>query len=232
MNTATLTKTEYTCNHCARAFKREPSLATHVCESKRRYLERDEVGVTIALQAYLRFYEITQGTAKNKTFKDFSASPYYRAFVKFGRYCQEIRAVNVPQFVNWVVKKNKKIDHWCHESVYYEYLMEYLRTESVGDALARSIESSIDWQEKTGNAAHDYLRYGNANAICYAISTGRVSAWAVYNCDSGHELLARLNSEQLTMIWPMVEPDAWSQRLRDLPEDRDYAREILKQAGW
>ena len=232
MNTATLTKTEYTCNHCNRVFKREPSLATHVCESKRRYLERDEVGVKIALQAYLRFYEITQGTAKNKTFKDFAASPYYRAFVKFGRYCQDIRAVNVPQFVNWVVKKNKKIDHWCHESVYYEYLMEYLRSESVGDALARSIESSIDWQEKTGNAAYDYLRYGNANSLCYAISTGRVSAWAVYNCDSGHELLARLNSEQLTMIWPMVETDTWSQRLGDHPEDRDYARTILKQAGW
>jgi hypothetical protein len=110
--------------------------------------------------------------------------------------------------------------------------MEYLRTESVGDALARSIESSIDWQEKTGNAAHDYLRYGNANALCYAISTGRISAWAVYNSDSGHELLARLNSEQLTMIWPMVETDAWSQRLRANLEDRDYARAILKQAGW
>jgi hypothetical protein len=34
------------------------------------------------------------------------------------------------------------------------------------------------------------------------------------------------------MIWPMVETDAWSQRLRDHLEDRDYARAILKQAGW
>ena len=232
MNTATQTKTEYVCQYCEKGFQRETSLAVHVCEQKQRYQSQSDRGVQLGLQAYLRFYTMTQGSAKLKTFDDFARSPYYRAFVKFGRHCVAINAVNTARFIDWVVEKNKKIDHWCHESVYYEYLMEYLRSESVGDALARSIESSIDWQEKTSNAAHDYLRYGNANALCYAISTGRVSAWAVYNCDSGHELLARLNSEQLTMIWPMVETDAWSQRLRDHPEDRDYARAILKQAGW
>ena len=54
----------------------------HVCEPKRRYQERDEVGVQIGLQSYMRFYEITQGSAKLKTFDDFAESPYYRAFVK------------------------------------------------------------------------------------------------------------------------------------------------------
>ena len=232
MNTATLTKTEYTCNHCARVFKREPSLATHVCESKRRYLERDEVGVTIALQAYLRFYEITQGTAKNKTFKDFAASPYYRAFVKFGRYCQEIRAVNVPQFVNWVVKKNKKIDHWCKDSVYTEYLMDYLRVENINDALARAMEFGIDWSEKSGHPAEDCLRYGNTNAMVYAVTAGRVSPWIIYNSESGQKFLAELDATQVAMIWPYIDADFWMRKFKDYPADQEYARDILTKAGW
>ena len=232
MNTATLTKTEYTCNHCARAFKREPSLATHVCESKRRYLERDEVGVTIALQAYLRFYEITQGTVKNKTFKDFSASPYYRAFVKFGRYCQEIRAVNLPQFVTWVVKKNKKIDHWCRDAVYTEYLLFYLQVENINDALARAMEYSIDWAEKTGNPSQDCLRYGGTNATVYAVTTGRISPWVIYNSESGQGFLSTLDAGQIAMVWPYIDSDVWQKKFTDYSADQEYAKEILKQAGW
>ena len=81
MSTATQTKTEFICQYCEKLFRRESSLGVHLCEAKRRYQERDEVGVQIGLQAYLRFYEITQGSARLKNFDDFARSPYYRAFV-------------------------------------------------------------------------------------------------------------------------------------------------------
>ena len=80
----------YTCKYCEREFKRESSLAVHICEQKKRYQEKDERGVQIGYQAYIKFFEYTQGSAKLKTFDDFAASPYYRAFVKFGRYCVSI----------------------------------------------------------------------------------------------------------------------------------------------
>lgn len=229
---STATKTDHVCRYCEKSFRKESSLAVHVCEPKRRFQEQHETGVQLGLQAYLKFYEITQGSARLKTFDDFARSAYYRAFVKFGRHCQAIRAINIPRFIEWVVRQNKKIDHWCRDSVYAEYLQQYLRAESVNDALARAMESAITWSESTGNPDRDYLRYGNENAVCYAVTTGRISAWILYNCDSGQEFLGRLNAEQIAMVWPMIDADFWQRKFQDYPADTEYAREILAQAGW
>lgn len=222
----------FQCCYCEKNFIKETSLAVHLCEQKKRYQQQDEPAVKMAYQAYLRFYEITQGSSKLKTFDDFAKSPYYRAFVKFGRHCVAIRAINIPRYIDWLIKNNKKLDHWCKDSMYSEYLIWYLRCEAVADALERAIEHSISWAEETKNPSHDYLRYGNDNVICYAVSTGRISAWIVYNSDSGQEFLSRLNQEQLAMIWPMIDSDVWHKKFNDYPADQEYVREILRQAGW
>lgn len=229
---ATQTETEHRCQYCEKSFQRESSLVVHVCEPKRRHQERDEIGVQLGLQAYLRFYEITQGSARLKTFDDFMRSAYYRAFVKFGRHCVAIRAVNTARFMDWLIRQNKKIDHWCRDSIYTEWLTEYLRQESAMDALQRALETAIDWSEKTGNPDRDFVRYGNDNVICHAISAGRVSAWVLYNSESGTDFLGRINADQIAMIWPMIDSDHWQRRFRDYPADVEYVRQMLSQAGW
>jgi hypothetical protein len=195
-------------------------------------MEKDEAGVRLGFQSYIKFYEMTQGSAKLKTFDDFAESPYYRAFVKFGRHCVAIRAINPARFVEWVLKQNKKIDHWCKDSVYTEYLTDYLKLEAVNDALARAIEFGIDWSEQTSNPPHDCLRFGNTNAMAYAVSTGRISPWVIYNCESGQGFLDELDQTQIAMVWPYIDADFWQRKFKDYPADQEYAKEILKKAGW
>jgi hypothetical protein len=222
----------YTCQYCKKNFIKETSLSVHSCEPRRRRQEKDEAGVRLGFMAYIKFYELTQGSAKLKTYDHFCESPYYRAFVKFGRYCVDIRAINPARFVEWVLKQNKKIDHWTRDSIYTEYLLNYLKVEQVNDALARAIEYSIDWAEKTGHPAEDCLRYGNSNAIVHAITTGRISSWILYNCDSGQKFLDDLDTTQIAMVWPYIDPEFWTSRFRDCLADQEYVREILNKAGW
>ena len=226
------TLSELTCGYCKKTFRRAESLVVHMCEPKRRRLDRSERGVELGFQSYLRFYEIAQAGKKVKTYDEFCESPYYRAFVKFGRYCVATRSVNPRQFTEWLLKNNKKIDNWASDKVYTEYLLDYLKVEAVDDALARSVEYSIDWSEKNSAPAHDCLRYGSTNVLCYAITAGRVSPWVIYNSESGQKFLSELNSEQVAMIWPYIDSDVWQKRFADRPEDVEYAKQILKTAGW
>ena len=223
---------KFKCKFCEREFVRENSLSVHICEQKKRHQSRDEPGIRLGFQSYLKFYESTQGPAKVKSYEDFATSPYYKAFAKFGQYCVSIRAINAVRFTEWLLKNNKKLDYWCSDKLYTEYLTEYLRIEAVSDALTRAIEYSITWSEDTSCQANHILRYGNVNKICHAITTGKISPWVLYNCDSGQNFLSNLQGDQVGMIYTYIDAEFWHRKFKDYPTDTAYAREILQKAGW
>ena len=222
----------FECGFCKRSFQRETSLAVHMCEPKRRNSERDERGVQLGLQAFLRFYETLQGTSRLKTWDDFVASSYYRAFVKWGRYCVNTHVIQPERFLIWLLKTNQKIDRWASDAVYTDYLVQYLPQEAVQDAFRRAESWILDWSDRTGSPARDCLRYGNHNAICHAVSAGRLSAWVLYNCDSGRSFLTNLAETDMQMIWPYIDSDVWERRLRNYPADCAWAEAQLKTWGW
>jgi len=49
---------------------------------------------------------------------------------------------------------------------------------------------------------------------------------------SEEEFLNNLDSSQIAMIWPYIDSDAWAKKFHDYSADQEYAKEILKQAGW
>lgn len=222
----------FECLYCHKQFVKETSLGVHMCEPKRRRQERSERGVELGFQAYIRFYEMSQGSARLKTFDDFADSAYYRAFVKFGRYCVNTRVVNPRQFLEWLLKHNKKIDNWASDQIYTEYLVDYLAVENVADALARAVEFGVDWAERNSAQPQDCLRYGNPAGMCHAIVSGRISPWVIYNCESGQQFLSSLTADQVSMIWPYIDSDRWQKKFADYPADQVYAQEILNKAGW
>lgn len=229
----TATAPKYECKYCNSKFAKEKTLINHVCEPKRRYQQEKEKGVQFGLMAYHEFYRMTQST-KPRNYDDFVASPYYTSFVKFGRYCVDIRCINFMSFASWLLKNNKKIDRWCSDKLYDEWLFQYLRTESAQDALERSMKEAIDYAEETPelkNGYKDYFRYGNANRILHHISSGRISPWLVYNCNSGIDFLSNLTEDQVSMVIRWIDPDHWQAKFKDSPSDTKWVKGILVQAG-
>ena len=222
----------FECGYCKKTFAKETSIAVHMCEPKRRRLSKDDRGVQLGFQAYIKFYEQAQGSARLKTFDDFCDSAYYRAFAKFGRYCVDVHVINPAQFMSWLLKNNKKIDRWASDQLYTEYLSWYLTVEAASDALERAVEQSMRWEESTGHPANDMLRYGSPNTICYDITAGRISPWVIYNSESGQKFLSELNEEQVAIIWPYINSDVWQKKFHDYPADKLWVEDILAKAGW
>jgi hypothetical protein len=222
------------CQYCGQLFRKLSTLSAHLCEPKRRAQQEKDVGVQIGFRSWVRFLDLNSSATKKRSYQDFSKSPYYSAFVKFGQYCVSVRAVSVENYLDWLLKNNKKLDHWTHDSYYEQWLQNYLRRESVQDALERSLCQMQDYAHERPdlkNGFRDYFRYGNHNRIMYHVMTGHMSPWVIYNCDTGAEFLASLSEEQVALIFPWLDADQWSKIFRDRNDDVQWARTLLKEAG-
>jgi len=227
------TKAEtFACQYCEKEFKREKTLFTHICEQKRRYNSKSDSNVQLGLYAFNTFYKASQNRLKEKSFDDFAKSPYYTAFVKFGKYCNEVKAISPIRFIDYVIRNNKRLDDWATDKMYTEYLAYIIVKEDVGDALTRGIEYSFEWAEEHDMEACDLLRYGSETRICYAINAGKISPWAIYQSKSGEAFLNQLPNKQIQMIWDMIDADVWSKKFNKSPDDVKFAQTILKDAGW
>lgn len=224
----------FVCKYCNKSYLKESTLIAHMCEPKRRWQQQNETGVQLGFKSYLRFYEITQGSAKLKTYEDFSASSFYLAFVKYGRHLIAIKAVNTGSFTEWLIKNNKKLDHWCKDALYLEWLHQYLKKESVQDALERALNEMQTYADSDSilqNNFTNYFRLGSGNRIVHHISNGRISPWIVYNSDSGVKWLSDLNEEQLGIIMAWIDPEFWQKKFKDYAADAEWVKDILQKAG-
>jgi len=223
---------KYGCDFCNREFLRESTMAKHLCENKQRWMNKDMQGNRIGFQSWLQFYKKNTSTKKNKTYEEFIRSAYYTAFVKFGSHCANINAINISRYVDWLLKNQIKIDTWASDSVYTKYLIEYLRIEDPLDAIARSVQTTMDLAEKEGIVPKDYLCYGNPNKICHSITNGKISPWMLYHSDSGIKFLDCLNESQVKMVIDYINPELWKIKFNREPENVKQVKELLNAGGY
>ena len=226
------TKSEHGCEFCGRQFKRPSTLVSHICEYKHRWLEKDRQGSRIGFQSWLQFYKKTSASKKNKTYEEFIKSAYYTAFVKFGSYCAEVNALNVSRFVDWLLKNQIKLDTWTSDQTYTKYLTEYLREEDAFDAIARSVITTNELAEQEKILCKDALRYCNRNKLCYAITTGKLSPWILYQSESGKKFLDELNETQVKMIIDYINPELWAIKFKRDVNIVPQIKDILDSAGY
>jgi hypothetical protein len=221
----------YKCEHCGKLFAKEKTLIVHVCEQKRRHLSKNEKHVQAAMLVYTKFYEIAQKSAKPKTFDEFSKSPYYTAFVKFGSFIVNTNPIYPERFIEWVVRSGVKLDHWCRDELYDQYISELIKIEPADGAIQRTIKTMMEWAESNNARWEDYFAYANLNRTTHDIKEGLISPWILLNSKGGRDMLNNMNDEQLAIVSPVIDPKFWKHRFNSLPADVELVKEVIKEAG-
>jgi hypothetical protein len=220
----------YKCEHCGKLFAKEKTLVVHVCEQKRRHLSKGEKHVQMGLMTFQRFYELTQKASKKKTFDEFALSSFYTAFVKFGSFMVNTAPIYPERFIDYVVKSGVKLDHWCRDELYDQYISELIKIEPADGAIQRSIQSMMDWGDKNNSPWEHYFAYVNLNRATHDIKEGLISPWLLLNAKSGKEMLTRMNDEQLEIVGPIIDPQFWMRKFKSLPADTELVKDVIKEA--
>lgn len=222
---------EFVCTHCQSKFTKEKTLIVHMCEQKRRHLAQNEKHVVMGFYTFNKFYELAQKSAQPKTYLEFSKSPYYNAFVKFGSFVSNINPLYPNNFIEWIVRSGVKIDHWCRDELYEKYVLDLIKTESVETALERSINHMTLWAEKNNSLWNHYFSYVSTSRAMFDIKDGKVSPWLILNSNSGKKLLDQLDDTQLSAISNIIDPIFWSKKFKSSKQDIELVKQVIKEAG-
>jgi len=221
----------YICQYCNKGFMQEKTLFVHVCEQKRRALARTERHVVLAYDTFNRFYQTTQNNKGNKTYDEFAKSPYYNAFVKFGSFVSNVNPLYPHKFIDYVVTSGVKLDHWCREELYEQYVFDLIKRESVETALERSIIHMQEWSDANNAPWNHYFLYVSLSRACYDIKDGKISPWLVLNSASGKAMLQKFSDEQLAHIQNIIDPPFWVSKFKKLPADVELVKQVVKESG-
>jgi len=209
----------------------EKTLVAHMCERKRRALQKDEKRVQAGFMAFNRFWQLAQGGKKLKTYDEFCDTSYYNAFVKFGSFINNVNPLYPTKFVDFVIKSGVKLDHWCRDELYEQYLFEMLKLEPVEAAVQRSLQTMMEWgDEHNANFAH-YFNYVSLNKSVHDILNGKISCWVLLNSVTGKDMVSKMNDEQLAMIAPAFDIKFWVKKFREFPADVALVQEVLAETG-
>ena len=226
-----LVEQPHKCVHCSKSFMQDKTLIAHMCERKRRALQRDEKRVQAGFMAFNRFWQLAQGGKKQKTYDEFCDTSYYNAFVKFGSFINNVNPLYPDKFVDFVIKSGVKLDHWCRDELYDQYLYEMLKIEPVESAVQRTLQTMMEWgDEHNANFAH-YFNYVSLNKAVHDILNGKISSWVILNSNVGKEMISKMNDEQLALIAPAFDIKYWVRKFREFPADVELVKEILKEVG-
>jgi hypothetical protein len=133
--------------------------------------------------------------------------------------------------MDFVIKSDVKIDHWCRDELYDMYLFEMIKTEPVESAVQRSLQTMMEWGDVSGAQFNHYFNYVNLNKAVHDIRNGKISPWVLLNSKSGKDLLNKFNDDQLDMIAPAFDLSFWLKKFKSVPADVSLVKEICAEAG-
>jgi hypothetical protein len=134
------------------------------------------------------------------------------------------------RFVDFVIKSGVKLDHWCRDELYDSYISELIKIEPADGAIQRTIQNMMAWSEKNNSTWEHYFAYVNLNRATHDIKEGLISPWILLNTREGKTMLQKMNDEQLAIVGPVIDPQFWLRRFKELPADLELVRDVIKEA--
>ena len=221
---------DYQCKFCNKAFTRERTLSSHMCEKKRRWMNKDDPASRIGFSVWTDFMKyVSPNTKKVKTIDDFIRSPDYIGFVKFANYLIELRPFESEKFINWLFKMGVRLGDWQKPGTYQLYVQEASKKETAERALERTILAMREWGEATGNNWQEFFNKIAPASAMNMVVMGRLSPWIIYSTDAAQVLLDRMEPGQVDTVAKHVDTEWWIKKLKNNPSEVQWINITMQQ---
>ena len=217
------------CEYCKKTFNDERRAIDHICEKKRRWLQRKDRDSIVGFDAWGKFMEGL--SCKDRTYKGFMNSKLYPSFVRFGRHMMDLNAIAPTEYVDYLLKHNFKLTDWTKDKPYESFIRHKIAKESPDRGVERGILLAEKWAEDNQKAMTDFFSDVNTNEAVYWIATGRLSPWFIYASSKSTEFMGRLTNEQISIINNYIDNARWKAKIMRFKVEFNNLQEILEESG-
>jgi hypothetical protein len=226
-----LVQMTYKCKYCKKDFARESTLASHLCEPKRRFLAKDDKQNRIAYQSWLIFRKLTIANVKHdKPYEEFITNKYYTDFMKLAQHIIDLNLDDPEGFVKFIIMNSVKINDWRKAVVYETYIKDRTKKETVERAIERTLLNMKAWAENTNGQWQDYFQAVSTPQAVQDIRMGRISPWCTFATDQGSRLIDRLEPGQIQQLVEYLEPEKWRIKVKRHQRDAEWVQQVFNQA--
>jgi hypothetical protein len=223
--------TDYQCRFCNKSFTRERTLSSHMCEKKRRWMNKDDPASRIGFNVWTDFMKyVSPNTKKVKTIDDFIRSADYLGFVKFANYLIELRPLESDKFIQWLFKMGVRLSDWQKPGTYQLYVQEAAKKETADRALERTILAMAEWGDSTGIRWQEFFNKAAPATAMNMIVLGRISPWIIFSTDAAQSLLDRMEPGQIDKVAEHVDTKWWKNKLKNQTTEVQWINTTLRQA--
>ncbi len=221
----------YKCKYCGKDFVRESTLASHLCENKRRVLAKDLKQNRIAYQSWLLFRRLTIANVKHdKDYEEFATNKYFMGFMKLAKHIIDLNLEDPEGFVKYIIMNSVPMHKWQTALVYESYVKDRTKKETVERAIERSVLNMKAWGERTNNSWEDYFQKVSTPDADQDIRMGRISPWCTFATDQGSRLIDRLEPGQIQQLVEYIEPQSWRVKVKRHQQDANWVQHVFNKA--
>ena len=130
-----------------------------------------------------------------------------------------------------VILEGKKLADWSKDSVYDEFLLQYVKKEPGLKALERNVVYLSEWGQEHKCDWQDYFKIVTPARAVHDIRSAKVSPWVLYLSETGGELLTRFNDEQVKMIQHVIDTTFWMKQFGHNREEVEEIKTTCEVAG-
>lgn len=201
------------CNFCERTFTQPKRFASHMCETKRRFIEKDSRAGQMAyelFQRFQKFHRIRQ--TKKDPLMTFLNSRHYRAFKTLAEFFLQTKPLDTNEYFEYLMQSNTPFRKWTSEDFYSEWVRGKIMMEDADSAVARSIETLLEFASERGISLNEVYHHLTGNRLSLWLRTGRISPWFIVLSKDPTILLDKLEPEMLSSLEDIINPLFWRMR--------------------
>lgn len=221
------------CEFCNKRFIKEVTYNEHSCELKRKNVTTTTRIGLFAFSIWEKYVSLNKIRLPAGVLKlDVFARPSnFNFFIEFALFLNEQQPLFPDEYAEFVMHKYKNSNQWMLQESITEWIIHKIKLESPADAITRSIEAIHQWSMLVNSNWVNFFKEVSSDRGVLWISTGKISPWLLYACDTSDEFLSKLSDSEFEYICKFIDPMCWSVLKFNHKDEFEKMRKILKEYG-